>query len=97
MDVDEDGWSPITLAAEQGQTEILQIILDAGASVDSKNHVGGWRALHCAAANGHIQIVKTLISAGASLDVEVCNMSASSYVSKTHTEHVGHKRRAPKC
>ena len=72
VDVDDDGWSPITLAAEQGQTEILQMILDAGASVDSKNHVGGWRALHCAAANGHIQIVKTLITSGASLDVEVC-------------------------
>ena len=72
VDVDGDGWSPITLAAEQGQTDILQMILDAGASVDSKNHVGGWRALHCAAANGHIQIIKTLITSGASLDVEVC-------------------------
>lgn len=71
VDVDEEGWSPITLAAEQGQGGILHVLLDAGASVDSKNHVGGWRALHCAAANGHVQIVKTLISAGASLDVEV--------------------------
>ncbi len=69
--MDEEGWSPITLAAEQGQAEILHVLLDAGASVDSKNHVGGWRALHCAAANGHIQIVKSLISAEASLDVEV--------------------------
>ena len=76
VDVDEEGWSPITLAAEQGQDEVLHLFLEAGASVDSKNHIGGWRALHCAAANDHIDIVNTLIKAGAALDVEV-NLSSS--------------------
>ena len=68
-DVDADGWSPFTLAADLGSSAILEIFLKAEVPVDSKNFIGGWRAIHCAACNGHMEIISQLLKAGAEINV----------------------------
>jgi ankyrin repeat protein len=56
------------LAARNGASEIVALLLDHGASVDAKGFFGG-TALHWAAINGHADTVRLLLERGASRDV----------------------------
>jgi hypothetical protein len=40
--VDERGWTPLMHAAAVGSVGAIGALLDAGARVDARNHVGGW-------------------------------------------------------
>jgi len=53
-------------AAERGDFEVVQILLDGGARVDVETHTG-WTALMVAASRGHAECVRTLVLAGADL------------------------------
>ncbi|XP_066571914.1 transient receptor potential cation channel, subfamily N, member 1 [Amia ocellicauda] len=57
----KNGWSPLLLAAEQGHTEIVKILLQNHARVDVFDE-NGKAALHLAAENGHEEIVDILLS-----------------------------------
>ncbi|KAF1948170.1 ankyrin, partial [Byssothecium circinans] len=62
----KDYGNALTAAAYDGQSEIVSILLKAGARVNSED---GW-ALQTAAGQGHIEVVKLLLEAGA--DVNAC-------------------------
>jgi uncharacterized protein len=65
MNVNErngSGTMALTLAADWGRDEIVQILLSNGADV---NNVGGLSPLYGAAKAGHTNIVRTLLAAGA--------------------------------
>ena len=62
----EDGTTPLHQAALVGDIDILQVLLQAGASVDDEDREGA-TALHYAAKR---QIVAALITAGADVDHE---------------------------
>ncbi len=51
-------------ASQDGKTEIVRMLLDAGANVNEKNEFGT-TALMLASDNGHIEIVKLLLAHGA--------------------------------
>lgn len=65
--------SALALAAQHGQTEVVQLLLDMGEDPDRFNP-DGFHAhatpLHHAALNGHLETVRLLAERGARLDIE---------------------------
>ncbi len=55
-------------AAERGNSDVVQILLDAGAAVDVETSTG-WTALMVAASRGHADCVRILVMADADLSV----------------------------
>jgi len=67
---DANGYHALNLAALYAHTEVVRILLAAGAAVHADNDI----ALHCAAANGHVGVVHLLLDARA--DVHALNDAA---------------------
>jgi ankyrin repeat protein len=59
-----NGYTVLMEAAEQGDRELVDLLLKHGANVKSTNRLG-WTALHNGAMNGNTGIVADLIAAGA--------------------------------
>ena len=60
---DEDGWSPLHMAAAKDHSEVIKVLLSHGADVNAKNKWGR-TPLHMAAANDCSEVAKLLISHG---------------------------------
>ncbi|KAI3338766.1 ankyrin repeat-containing domain protein [Ustulina deusta] len=63
-------WGPLALATIKGSTEIVRLLLDAGAGVDviDSTSPGGEAALQYAARRGHLHLVQLLLDRGARVD-----------------------------
>lgn len=57
---DERHWTPLMIAAHNGNEEMVELLLKSGADIQHKD-IGGYNPLHWAALNGHERIVKLLI------------------------------------
>ena len=68
----EDGSSALLLASENGNTDIVYMLLDNGAQVDLQRKDGA-SALMGASAQGHLQTVALLLANGASPDLQDMN------------------------
>jgi ankyrin repeat protein len=55
-------------AARNGHTEVVEYLLDHGATIDTKG-IFGATGLHWAAINGHRKTVELLVTRGASIDI----------------------------
>merc|ERR1711988_26739 len=62
------GSTPLHKAAFQGDADILQMIIDAGADLDAVDHESA-TALHKGAFKGNTAVIRTLLDRGAKLDV----------------------------
>ncbi|KNC55418.1 GTPase activating protein Rap1-GAP [Thecamonas trahens ATCC 50062] len=62
--VDDNGWSPLFMAAAAGDVAVADALLAAGAKVNSADELG-WSPLIKAAASGQAGMVRRLIEAGA--------------------------------
>ena len=71
---DERGWSPLFLAAFNGQMELAKIFIEFGANVNLKD-IGGFTPLHWAAFNGHADVIKYLVTHNA--DVNALSLRTS--------------------
>lgn len=60
--------TPLYWAAQEGQTTIVQLLLDHGADVNGSDLLSGWTALHMAAMYGHDSVVELLLNGGANID-----------------------------
>ena len=60
-----DGITALHLAAEQGDVEAVQALIDAGADVGAGTRIGRYTPLHLAARGGHGVVVTLLLEAGA--------------------------------
>ena len=58
------GRTPLHIATWSGQEQIVQLLIEKGASVNAKDK-GGWTPLYCAVESGYKNIVELLISNGA--------------------------------
>ena len=61
------GRTPVYIAAENGKTESIKLLLEAGADKDKASDDGA-PPLYIAAQNGHTESVKLLLEAGADKD-----------------------------
>jgi ankyrin repeat protein len=71
------GWQPEhhDIAAQQGHTEAVKLLLAAKASVDAANK-DGWTPLYIAARKGHTEAIKLLLAANADPTKEVQGWTA---------------------
>jgi ankyrin repeat protein len=63
-----ENWTSLTLAAYNGRSEIVRLLLDAGADMEAKDQVAGETPLHWAAIKGHKDIAEMILSKGAQVD-----------------------------
>jgi ankyrin repeat protein len=63
-----EGFYPIHLAAEQGHSEVIRVLLRAGADVNTPHPKVQATPLQYAAMHGHLDAVRTLLAAGARVD-----------------------------
>jgi ankyrin repeat protein len=57
-------WSPLRMAAEFGQVDVVRYLLDEGADINLRPN-GSWTALGCACSYGRLQVVALLLARGA--------------------------------
>jgi len=87
------GWTPLMLAANEGQTPIVSLLLSAGADVHAINNFGA-SALAYAALAGECKIIQLLLDAGASVKVnpdgfsllQFANQGEGRFKTKRHLE-----------
>ena len=68
---DKRNYTILHLAAKNGHSKVVKILLDEGANTGAKN-IYDWTSLHLAARNGHSKVVKILLDKGA--DIGAKNM-----------------------
>lgn len=69
--IDNERWTPLYTAASYNYPDILVLLLNNGANIETQHkEEGDWTPLHTAAWNGHLDIVKTLIEYGANINAE---------------------------
>ncbi|KAJ3313069.1 hypothetical protein HDU76_002728 [Blyttiomyces sp. JEL0837] len=66
---DEDGTSGLIYASCWGHSDVVEILLEAGAKVDERDK-HGWTGLLWACSNGHDETARLLIESGASKDAK---------------------------
>ncbi|KAK6625728.1 hypothetical protein RUM43_006027 [Polyplax serrata] len=64
-DCDENGMTPLQHAAFKGNKDIVQLLLDQGADVNSGKHEYSYTALHFAALSGSTDVCQLLLEHGA--------------------------------
>jgi hypothetical protein len=63
------GWTPLMLAATEGNTAIGRLLIARGATINSVTHTGA-TALSLAVIRGHVRFLKLLLEHGADPDAE---------------------------
>ena len=63
------GLTPLMVAAKAGQVEIINLLVDFGATLDIKAEVDGRSALAACAAIGEVKSIETLIACGADIEI----------------------------
>lgn len=66
----DDGYTALALAAEFGQKETVQLLIDKKADGTAKVRKNGWTVLHCAARYNHKAVVQLLLEKGTDVNSE---------------------------
>lgn len=84
------GQSPLHLAVKQGNSDVVQILLESGAEVDVVETDSGCTSLHYAASLGHVDLCESLVRYGANPDAQTARLETPLHlaVSRGHPEVV---------
>jgi ankyrin repeat protein len=63
-----DGMTALHWAAENGDVEMVRMLIDAGANTEAVTRIGDYTPLHVASEGGHGEAVRALLEAGADVD-----------------------------
>jgi ankyrin repeat protein len=66
-DDDDVQYTPLMLAAANGRVDLVQVLLDGGANIETRNP-HGWTSLHVAAFQGHLEVCRKLLDSGAEVN-----------------------------
>uniref|UniRef100_A0A8C5H841 SAM domain-containing protein n=1 Tax=Gouania willdenowi TaxID=441366 RepID=A0A8C5H841_GOUWI len=69
----QEGASPLMIAAVSGQLEVVQLMVEKNADVDKQDGVHGWTALMQATYHGNKDVVKYLLSQKADVNIRAKN------------------------
>uniref|UniRef100_A0A4W6G1H9 Ankyrin repeat and sterile alpha motif domain containing 6 n=1 Tax=Lates calcarifer TaxID=8187 RepID=A0A4W6G1H9_LATCA len=69
----QEGASPLMMAAVSGQLEVVQLMVEKNADIDKQDGVHGWTALMQATYHGNKDIVKYLLNQGADVNLRAKN------------------------
>lgn len=72
-----DGMTALHWAARRGQSELVEVLLYAGAKLDAGTRIGRYTPLHIAAREGRTSVVRVLLEAGADPRVVTTNSGAT--------------------
>src|SRR4028119_251755 len=67
---DRDGTTAVMFAAGQGYTEIVRVLLEAGANLNLPRKLYGLTALMLAAAANQVDVLQTLVATGADVNAK---------------------------
>ncbi|MFC1763445.1 ankyrin repeat domain-containing protein [Planctomycetota bacterium] len=67
---DKDGRTPLHLASESADEDVVELLLDKGAKINEKENESGLTALHHAARIGKRNVAELLIAKGADINVK---------------------------
>ena len=67
--VSDDDMRPLFIAAENGNLEMVRLMLEKGADINIQDEEG-WAPLLGATSRGHIEVVRLLIDAGAEVNIQ---------------------------
>jgi ankyrin repeat protein len=70
-----DGATPLTVAARNGQPEVLRLLLGRGAAVDAVEPVSSWTAFHMACYRNQAECAEALARAGCDVSLKINNGS----------------------
>ena len=63
------GWTPLHVASYKGHSDLVQVLVEAGARIDMRTGTRQDTALTCCIRNGHVEVLRYLAENGASLKV----------------------------
>ena len=81
---DKNGRTPLHLAAESADRDIVKLLLDKGARVNEKDDESGFTALHHAARLGNKDTAELLIASGADINAKDKQDHTPLYVADNH-------------
>jgi len=84
------GQTPLHLAAEKGNCDVVQLLLESGAEENAVAADSGCTSLHYAASLGHVDLCELLVRYGADSDVQNSRLETPLHlaVARGHTEVV---------
>lgn len=80
-----DGMTALHYAALNGDADLAQMLLYAGANVGAKTRIGGYTPLHLAAQVGNANVIAPLVAAGS----QVSSLTATGATALMHAAHSG--------
>ena len=73
--VDDFGWSALMWASQDGNTEIVNYLLENGSDLNYKDTNSGWTALIADCFKGRTDVVSLLVNAGANVNPDISGYS----------------------
>ncbi|XP_061445032.1 ankyrin repeat and SAM domain-containing protein 6 isoform X2 [Rhineura floridana] len=71
--INDDGASPLMIAAVTGQLSLVQLLLSRNVDIDKQDNIHGWTALMQATYHGNKEVVKYLLNQGADVNLRAKN------------------------